>query len=247
MISTRARLGAIPALLAGTMARGAAAQQQPVATPEPTPATPGATPVTAGRVLPVEQVATLTGPGDESVNATWAEYEVDGTDLGHTFMYGDDLYMIVGDTFGRNKTDWRSNAAAVITTDDDPSDGLTFDRMITDRPGHAKELLASKKIDFDEMTVIPTYGVAVADRLFLHYMSVEHWGPPGQWTLGASGFAYSDDAGQSWTKDDQAVWPGDSNFGQVSIVEHAEHLYLHGIPGGRFAASNSPGWRRRAV
>jgi hypothetical protein len=133
---------------------------------------PAATPGAAARALPVEQLALLTGSSDESVNPTAEEYGVHGTDLGHTFLAGDVLYMIFGDTFGPNRTDWRSNVAAIITTDADPSDGLTFDRMITDRPGHAKELLSSRKIDGDEITVIPTYGVAVGDRLFLHYMSV---------------------------------------------------------------------------
>jgi hypothetical protein len=224
-LSTRARLGAIPALLARPLITVTAQAQ---------PATPDATPVSADRLLSVERIATLTGPDPDSVNPTAEQYGVYGTDLGHTFLAGDELHMIFGDTFGVGRTDWRSNAAAIISTDQDPRDGLSFDRMITDRPGHAKELLSSKKVVGDEITVIPTYGVAVGDRLYLHYMSVEHWGPPGRWTLGASGLAYSDDGGESWTKDERANWPGDSNFGQVSIIEHAGHLYLHGIPGGRF-------------
>lgn len=92
----------------------------------------------------------------------------------------------------------------------------------------------SRKIDFEEITGIPTYGVAVGDRLFLHYMSVEHWGEPGYWDLGSAGWAYSDDAGETWTKDTEAMFPGDTNWGQVTIEEHEGHLYLFGIPGGRF-------------
>lgn len=148
-------------------------------------------------------------------------------------MYNDEMYVIFGDTFSQYNQDWRSNVAAV-TTDDDPSDGITFDRMITDREGHAKELLASKKVDYVEMTVIPTYGIAVGDRLFLHYMSVSHWGPPGRWDLGHSGWAYSDAAGQTWTKDPDATWPGESNFGQVALEEYEGHIYIWGIPGGRY-------------
>ena len=203
------------------------------ATPEATPhASPMATPVSdVLPALPVGMVAQLTGYG--GINDTVARYGVFGTDLGHTFMVGDEMYMIFGDTFGANGSDWRSSAAAVIT-DDDPADGLTFDRMIEDRDGHAAELIPSKKIDFDEITVIPTYGVAVGDRLFLHYMSVEHWGDPGHWDLGSSGWAYSDDAGQTWTRDAAATWPGDSNFGQVAIEEHDGYLHIFGIPGGRF-------------
>jgi hypothetical protein len=194
-------------------------------------ASPLATPV-AGDDLPTEQVAMLTGP-EPSLNNTWDQWEVYGTDLGSSFLYGDEMFLIFGDTFAANDADWRSNVIAV-TTDDDPSNGITFDRMITDREGHAKEVLPSKKVDFEEMTVIPTYGIAVADRMFLHYMSVAHWGLPGHWDLGHSGWAYSDDGGESWTKDPDAQWPGDSNFGQVALEEHDGHIYIWGIPGGRY-------------
>src|SRR5207248_6602149 len=81
---------------------------------------------------------------------------------------------------------------------------------------------------------IPTYGVSTGKRMFLHYMSVQHWGQPGHWTLNASGLAFSDDDGQTWTKDEHLTWPGDSNFGQVAIVEDRGYLYFFGIPGGRY-------------
>jgi hypothetical protein len=221
-VSMRYRLAA--SALAALSARNALGHS---ATPA---ATPMATPVAAD--LPVEQVAQLTGPAP-SVNKTWEQWEVYGTDLGSSFLYNDELYIIFGDTFAMNNRDWRSNVAA-ISTDDDPSDGITFDRMITDRDGHATELLASRKLDYDEITVIPTYGIAVDDWLFLHYMSVRHWGAPGHWELGGSGYARSDDAGATWTKDEDATWPGDSNFGQVALEGHDGHIYIFGIPGGRY-------------
>lgn len=232
-ISTRFRLAAIPtaAVMAALPASLRAQSATPAATPE---ASPVASPVAELTVLPVEMIAQLTGPAEDSINPTGEDYEVYGTDLGHTFMYGDDMYMIFGDTFGINGSDWRSNVAAIITTDDDPSDGLIFDRMITDEPGHAKVLVSQLDVEGPEVTIIPTYGVAVEDRIVLHYMQVTFWGPPGQWDLGSSGYAYSDDAGENWTVDTDAVWPEDSNFGQVAIEEHEGHLYIFGIPGGRF-------------
>lgn len=203
------------------------------------------TPTSETTTLPVELIAALTGPAEQSINATWEDYEVYGTDLGHTFLYGDEMYMIFGDTFGIANTDWRRNVGAIIRSDQHPSNCLTFDRMITDRPGHAKELLSSLEIEGPEVTIIPTYGAAVDDRLFLHYMQVTEWGEPGHWTLGSSGLAYSDDAGENWTIDPNAVWPGDSNFGQVCIEAYDGHLYIFGIPGGRFGgvhlARVSPG------
>lgn len=218
-----ATLAAVP--LPGAVAQEASPMASPVASPVATPV--------ASEDLPLEQIALLTGSDPLSINDTDEEYNIHGTDLGSSFLYNDQLYIVFGDTFGPGGSDWRSNVLA-ISTDDDPSDGITFDRFIEDRPGHAGELLASRKIDFEEITVIPTYGVAVGERLFLHYMSVEHWGDPGYWDLGSAGWAYSDDAGQTWTKDEEAVFPGDTNWGQVAIEEHEGHLYLFGIPGGRY-------------
>jgi hypothetical protein len=190
------------------------------------PATPAAV-----EVGPTRQVAVLTG--SDSINETAARWGVNGTDLGHTFEHDAAVYMIFGDTFGRARSDWRSNVAAVIT-DDDPSDGLTFDRMIEDKPGHAGVLVSQSMVPGIEVTIIPTYGVSIGDRMVLHYMAVKKWGNPGHWDLDHSGLAYSDDDGQTWTVDENAIWPGDSNFGQVSIVEVGDRLYFFGIPGGRF-------------
>lgn len=189
-----------------------------------------ATPEATG-VGPTRVVAVLTGA--DSINDTAARYGVNGTDLGHTFEHDGAIYMVFGDTFGRHKGDWRSNVAAIIT-DDDPSDGLTFDRMIEDRPEHAKVLVAQYMVEGPEITIIPTYGVSIGDRIVLHYMAVSKWGAPGHWDLNQSGLAYSDDDGQIWTVDPDATWPGDSNFGQVAIVPMDDYLYFFGIPGGRF-------------
>jgi len=222
------------ALLAGSVGAGMMKDtilaQEVTGTPE---ATPLASPVPDSD-LPVTQVAQLTGPKPPSINETYSTYGVYGCDLGSTFMYHDEMIFAFGDTFGYAGGSWRSNCIA-FSTDDDPADGITLDRFIVDEAsGIAIEVLPSKKIDFDEMTVIPTYGVAVGDRMFLHYMSVYHWGPSGQWELGHSGLAYSDDGGQTWTKDPDAVWEGDTNFGQVAIVESEGMLYFFGIHGGRY-------------
>jgi hypothetical protein len=185
-------------------------------------------------------VSPETGP--TSPNRTDLRWQVHGTDLGSSFGYRGRTYFVFGDTFGAPAAnpffsvpheDWRSNVMA-FSSDSDPADGVTFDDMITDRPGHAAELLSSLKDPGVEQTVIPTYGVAVDDRMFLHYMSVREFGEPGHWTLNYSGLAYSDDGGQTWEKNSGVRWPGDSNFGQVAFVEHGAYVYLFGIPGGRY-------------
>jgi len=189
------------------------------------------------------QVAQLTGR--DSINRTH-EYEVYGTDLGSMFNVGDVTYMVFGDTFGYRSpgmtggggSDWRSNTLAVIT-DDDPSDGLTFDTMMTDYGNHAKELLPSLKVDGEEMTKIPTHGIAVGNTLYLYFMSVNHWGPPGVWYANYGGLAKSTDGGKFWTLLEDVKWPGDSNFIQVSpypvkINDSLTEIYLWCIPAGRF-------------
>src|SRR5690606_42157748 len=134
-VSMRNRILAAPAMAA--LALG----PEPLRGQDATPlASPGATPVTS-EDLPTEQVAMLTGP-EPSINYTWEQWEVYGTDLGSSFMFGDEMYIVFGDTFAAGNSDWRSNVLAV-STDDDPRDGIIFDRMITDREGHAKEILPS--------------------------------------------------------------------------------------------------------
>lgn len=191
--------------------------------------------------LGATQIASLVGA--DSINQTGTRWGVYGADLGHMFLHKGKIWLTFGDTFGAPSAadffsvphaDWRSNTMAWLPLDQDPRRGLRFGGMITDTPGHAKELLPSQKIPGVENTVIPTYGVGVGDRMFLHYMSVNTWGAPGHWTLNYSGIAYSADEGNTWTEQADSRWPGDSNFGQVAFVEQADYLYLFGIPGGRY-------------
>lgn len=187
------------------------------------------------------EVARLTGP--DSINETHTRWNVYGTDLGHVFEHRGELYMVFGDTFGppgrppKMGSEWRSNVLARIR-DRDPADGLTFDSMVTDNEGNAREVLPGahfgENADGDfEVTVIPTAGVSDNRRMYLHYMSVHEWGPPGEWTLNHSGLAYFEDNGETWEISD-VRWDGASNFGQVAFVERANHVYLFGIPGDRF-------------
>ena len=234
MLVSLVGLAGVPALTQGgvdptAFAPGCDPAPRPDATPSPSQRILAARHASVARLCLVAQ---LTGTG--SVNETDRRYGVAGADLGHTFERGGELYMVFGDTFGEDRGDWRSNVGAVITADPNPSDGLTFDRMIVDRPGHAKELLSPARVPGDEVTVIPTYGVAVGQRLVLHYMAVREWVTPGRWTLISSGLAFSDDVGETWTIAPAATWPGDSNFGQVAIERVGDHVYLFGIPGGRF-------------
>ena len=176
-------------------------------------------------------VAKLSGP--DSINETDARFNVYGTDLGHTFEHRGRVCMVFGDTYGPHKTAPRSNALAWVEYAD-PADGLRITDMATDARGHARELLPARRVWGYETTVIPTYGVSLGGRMYLHYMSVRYWGRPGRWRLRHAGLASSMDDGETWVRERGVRWSGRSNFGQAAIVAFEGYAYFFGIPGGRW-------------
>ncbi|MGZ0152946.1 DUF4185 domain-containing protein [Kribbella sp. WER1] len=184
------------------------------------------------------KVAQLTG--HDSLNHT-GSVEVVGQDLGSMFDADGRTWFVFGDTFGQREaghtggggTEWRSNTMA-WTTDTNPADGITFGGYVTDDTGWAKELIPGKKVDNDEMTIIPTYGFAANGAMYLAFMSVRHWGDPGEWETNYAGLARSTDHGQNWTVLDAPRWDGNSNFVQVSVTNLDGTLYFWGVTHGRF-------------
>ncbi len=232
MICQRVRVGAVVGVLMGAVAVGMAA--------------PGA--AHAGQPGQARRVAALTGA--ESLNATQARYQVKGTDLG--ILWSDERGQILaafGDTFGSGwagpgsevsdpaASDWRSNTLA-RSSDHNPADGMSFTDFVTDRAGHAKELLPSLKRDGVEISKIPTGGVNVGGRNYLAYMSVRHFGDPGQWITNYGGVAYSDDGGQTWVdvpSAGQSNTPAfDEKFQMISYARRDGFVYAFGAPNGRF-------------
>ena len=196
------------------------------------------------------KVARVTGatPAGETLpnpNQTATHYEVMGTDLGIMWdKGGGEIFVLFGDTFGNGWCGdggcgggWRSNVLA-RSSDTNLADGLTFSTMIQDAPRHAKELLFSKKVNFEEITVIPTAGVTVGSRHYIHYMSVNNWGSPGMWSTNYAGLAYSDDNGQNWIKHATARWPNTSArtnpFQVAAFLKNGGFVYLYATPNGRF-------------
>lgn len=193
----------------------------------------------------VTEIAQLTGPG--AINDT-ASVSVAGTDLGSMVNVGDRTLFLFGDTFGERAPDsiggqgefWRSNVAA-WTTDEDPSDGITFDGWVEDDIGLAAALIEG---DHDangaggEVTKIPTHGFTVGEAIYVAYMSVRHWGDPGVWEANHSALIVSHDGGESWEPVPDVQWDGDSGFIQFSAVgvrdEGRDYIYIWAIPAGRF-------------
>jgi hypothetical protein len=205
----------------------------------------------AGAVTPtgVTKVSRVTGatPSGESLpnpNQTHTNYEVYGTDLGIVWdKGGGEVFLAFGDTFGVGWCGnggcgggWRSNVLA-RSADTNLTDGLSFTTMIQDSTRHAKEILPSKKVNNDEMTVIPTAGITVGSRHYIHYMSVNHWGEAGLWYTNSAGIAYSDDNGQNWVKHPTARWQNNAswtnNFQMAAFIRNGGFVYMFATPNGR--------------
>jgi len=197
------------------------------------------------RISAVTEVAKQTGAN--SVNRTDKRWQVEGTDLGIMWESAPgEIATAFGDTVGRGfhppggmGMDWRSNVLA-FSTDRDLSDGMTYDRMVTDDRCHAAEVLSSRKLDNVEVTTIPTSGFALGERQYLSYMSIRTWNSvPGTFFTNYGGIAYSDDHGQTWTKDPYARWDnifGLANFQVSAMVPQGDYVYVFGTPNTRLAA-----------
>lgn len=223
-----AALGRLTTMLAAT---GLAA----TLTLAPPAAAPGAADPGILYVGEAHRVAVLTGP--RSINDTPRRFGVSGTDLGITWRGARGEYLMAfGDTFGPRLSDWRSNTLAV-STDTALADGMSFDSMVGDRPGHAEELVPSRKIPGVEHTVVPTGGVSVGATDYLFTMSVRNWGEPGRWTTNSSGLARSTDGGRTWRDVATGRRPNtaafDDPFQLVTAVRRDGYVYLVGTPNGR--------------
>jgi hypothetical protein len=197
------------------------------------------------RISAVTEVAKQTGAN--SVNRTDKRWQVYGTDLGIMWESAPgEIATAFGDTVGRGfhppggmGMDWRSNVLA-FSTDRDLSDGMTYDRMVTDGRCHAAEVLSSRKLDNVEVTTIPTSGFALGDRQYLSYMSIRTWNSiPGTFFTNYGGIAYSDDHGRTWTKDPYARWDnifGLANFQVSAMVPQGDYVYMFGTPNTRLGA-----------
>lgn len=167
-----------------------------------------------------------------------------GTDLGIMWDNGNgQILTAFGDSAGLGIPNllqgsiwsWRSNAL-VRSDDRDLADGMTFDSVVKDIVGQAKELVPSPKIPFVEISRIPTAGVSVGPNQFMSLMSVKNWGDPGRWETNYSGIAVSGDNGENWVARPETQRPsvgGDRNFQQNAFLKDGGFVYEYGTPPGR--------------
>lgn len=216
-----------------------------------------------GGMVRVEGATRLTRiTGEDSCNRTASRFGITATDLGILWDDGRGGVLVAfGDTYGAGwggrgagpkHADWRFNVIArSIGTDLDA--GLEFDWVLPREDGAAGQFLPADRTA-REHTVIPTSGIAVGGRNYLHYMSVRRWGMPGVWHTNYGALAYSDDGGHTWTKSPTAVWPNRGQrwwsrfrrrdpgghpfqmIGFAGVVDGRVHLL--GTPSGRFGAGH---------
>jgi hypothetical protein len=223
------------------IAAGAAVASLAVVAFATTAATPPAVATTAA--TPATVVEKITGP--DAPNNTWGRWDVKATDLGIMWDDGSGHVLTAfGDTFGNSWTgpgggappngNWRSNVL-LRSSDTDLADGMLFDHAAQDPQGIAKQIIPSKKINGDEITVIPTSGISVGSRQYLGFMSVKQWGAPGMWDTNHAGIAYSDDDGETWTVSDTR-WDnpdGTDPFQMQAYVQKGGTIYVFGTRNGR--------------
>lgn len=174
----------------------------------------------------VRRVCSVTG---KHARLDTEPFGVVGTDLGFPFADGDDLYLLFGDTFSEfwQKGRWINNCMAKV--DDRTADGFALRGFVLGEDGLAKELVAAKKIDGEQMTCIPTGAVAVDGVFYMFVMSIVTWKP--RWTIDACSLYRSYDKGRTWSKSDSVSFTKQDapNFGQVFPLEAGEYVYLFGI------------------
>ena len=208
--------------------------------------------------------------GEASQSRTRTRFDMGGTDLGFPLVMNDgSILYFFGDSFSgmRHGGTWRCNAI-LRSTDMDPTDGIFFDSAWTRRDGFIESGRFSEFIPgakrgttrhvsypvepHHEVTTIPTGAFLIGDTIYVTYMSVEWWGPPGVWAVGHGSMARSTDGGVTWEKiHDKVIWPGDtypmrpagnkyrssehsSGFEQSHPVDGNDgYIYFFGIPGGR--------------
>lgn len=246
-VSLTAPVSAAPILAETIPAQAASAQTIPAQTAVPSDSS--AFELYGTKATKIARVTGATSEGETlpNPNQTNSRYALGGTDLGIVWDATTDpahpkVMIAFGDSFdgwggnGGGGTGWRGNLLA-LSEDKDLSDDLKFTTMIADQatPDYAKEIIHSdhNTDGNSDYTAIPTAGISVGGRHYIHYMQIRNWGANGRWNINFSEIAYSDDDGQTWTKSG-AKWGANSKFGQAAFLKDGGYVYMFGTPAGRF-------------
>lgn len=136
--------------------------------------------------------------------------------------------LAFGQNIGSGEVRTRSNALAV-STDTNLDDGITA--SFPGEGGKASEIVAPA--GGSETAVVPTAGVHIGARQWIHYMSVrDKQFAEDLWTVNHSGLVYSDDNGATWNRSD-VKWDAAGDFVQVAFLHDNGYVYMYGSSVGR--------------
>ena len=195
------------------------------------------------RVLYVSEVSALTGPKSKENDAFLESHSINRTDLGFPVELPDKrMAFIFGDSYSaRPESRWISNFIA-FTDDNDYSDGLTFNDILTDDTGKAiafyegEHTKGNETDNTVENTKIPTGVITIGNTTYIYYMSIRYWGEAGMWKVNYCSAVKTTDM-KTFTPLDNLKWTEEEapNFGQISPMKdiNSDYVYIYGIPGGR--------------
>lgn len=173
--------------------------------------------------------------GEDSINKTLSNYGVGGTDLGFTATIGDTTYFFFGDThIAHDQGSTQLHNSVAWTTDDDYTDGIVFDGMLTGEDGKFIDFITPEMSTAKvEAAAIPGGAFALGNSLYVSYMSVLRWTNSHAWPSNYGSFVKSDDGGKTWIRLENLTWPGESNFVQNAPQLIGDMVYVMGTGSGR--------------
>ncbi len=122
--------------------------------------------------------------------------------------------------------------AFALSNDMNPDDGFYIAQV---SPGNDGIVPILEPSGDGETACVPTAGVTVNGKQYIHYYSFKSLDPEDSdaWTANFSGLLSSADGGKSWTREIRGRWSGAGHFVQAAFYLSDKYLYMFGSDAGR--------------
>ena len=122
--------------------------------------------------------------------------------------------------------------AFALSNDMNPADGFYIAQV---SPGNDGIVPILEPSGDGETACVPTAGVTVNGKQYIHYYSFKSLDPEDSdaWTANFSGLLSSADGGKSWTREIRGRWSGAGHFVQAAFYLSDKYLYMFGSDAGR--------------
>lgn len=171
------------------------------------------------------------------------------TDLGIVVKVNDEYLYLYGDTFSGidvNDGYWFSNFIAISDNKLNLDKEIRFNKVIKDEYGDIKPIKQGKhhrnnekNLDIflnKEVSIIPTGGIQIKDKVYIFMMSVRYWGKDGEWFVSRNDLyeANVNDLSNFKKVENYSFEEKMSNrFMQIFPYRLNDYIYFITIPGGR--------------